>query len=226
MSKPLNKILEELKQLGPFWEKHKIVGSDGTMYYGDGRCKEVLYADLFNKYYNKTDFENKTILDIGCNAGGNLIELSKFGAKHLTGVDYSDMYINQCKYMMDLNGIKNCTIFKYSFRDEYSDSKYAKDLGKFDVIFCLGVIYHCRKKTVQDMLKFFYNNGKKVIMSSQDFNSAARPNVDWDISQASIEAMVVKAGFSGIKILESTKDTKTRKIKEGRTNTFYFEALH
>tara|TARA_B100000902_G_C27285007_1_gene903919 strand:- start:843 stop:1115 length:273 start_codon:yes stop_codon:yes gene_type:complete len=73
----------EIKLLEPFWEKHTIQCSDGILTIGEGRDKKTLYNQLFNKWYNNETFKNKTILDIGCNAGGNLVELSKYNPKHL-----------------------------------------------------------------------------------------------------------------------------------------------
>lgn len=221
--KTKQEVINEIEPLGIFWEKHHIECSDGILTIGNGRCKTELYDNLLNKFYNKETFENKTILDIGCNAGGNLIELSKFNPKNLTGIDYSSFYIKQCEYMLNLKNIKNYKVFNYKFCDEYDYKKYENDLGKFDVIFCLGVIYHCKKKTVQDILNYLYNNGKKIIMSSQTFNSSGRPNVDWDVSVESIKKMVYDAGFSSIITLILTQQNDS---SNGKTNNFYFEAIH
>jgi len=216
--------LKEIQTLGKFWEKHFIECKDGIFEIGGGRNKSELYETLLNKYYDKETFENKTILDIGCNAGGNLVELSKFNPKFLTGIDYSDFYLKQCNYIMRNKNIQNYSIFNYKFMDDFSYKKYENDLKKFDVIFCLGVIYHCRKKTVEDILKYLYNCGKKVIMSSQTFNSSLRKNIDWDVSRKTIELMVLNAGFSSIKVLTYKTDANYKNLK-GLTNDFYFECV-
>lgn len=224
--KTKDKILEEIQTLGNFWEKHLIECKDGILEIGSGkRCKSDLYETLLNKYYGKETFENKTILDIGCNAGGNLVELSKFNPKFLTGIDYSYMYLKQCDYILKINNVKNYSIFNYRFSDDFSNEKYEKELKKFDVIFCLGVIYHCKKKTVRDILKYLYNCGKKIIMSSQTFNSKARPHIDWDVNKKNIEEMVLDAGFSNIKALSCEENNEFIQKEKGITNDFYFECL-
>lgn len=224
LKKTKTECLKEIKTLGEFWEKHFIECKDGILEIGNGRNKSDLYKTLLSKHYNKETFENKTILDIGCNAGGNLVELSKFNPKFLTGIDYSDFYLKQCDYILRNKNIQNYSIFKYKFMDGFSYKKYENDLKKFDVIFCLGVIYHCRKKTVEDILKYLYNCGKKVIMSSQTFNSNLRKNIDWDISRKTIEQMVLNAGFSSIKVLTYKTDTNYKNL-QGLTNDFYFECV-
>ena len=134
--KTKDEILKEIKTLGfNFWEKHFIQCKDGILKIGTGRCKTELYTDLFNQFYSKETFENKTILDIGCNAGGNLVELSKFNPKFLTGIDYSVTYLKQCDYILKLKNIQNYSIFKYRFADDFSYKKYETELKNFDVIF-------------------------------------------------------------------------------------------
>lgn len=109
--------------------------------------------------------------------------------------------------------------------NDFSYKKYENELKNFDVIFCLGVIYHCKKKTVQDILKYLYNCGKKIIMSSQTFNSSLRKHIDWDVSKKTIEQMVLDAGFSNIKVLVYKTDNNYKQLK-GLTNDFYFECIH
>lgn len=60
-------------------------------------------------------------------------------------------------------------------------------------------------------------------MSSQTFNSSGRPNVDWDVSVESIKKMVYDAGFSSIITLILTQQNDS---SNGKTNNFYFEAIH
>lgn len=222
--KTSDEILKELEPLGDFWEKHIINCSNKTIEIGTGRSKSMLYDSLLNKYFDKKSFENKTILDIGCNSGGNMIELSKYNPKSLYGVDYSEFYLKQAKYMLDLNKIENYSLEKYSFNDNTNCEQIEKDLGKFDIIFCLGVIYHCRKKTVENIFSYLYKCGKKVIMSSHTFNSPLRANVDWDISVSSIRNMALEAGFSDINNIEINDETNY--AKNGKTNNFYFECIH
>lgn len=211
----------KLSQLGTFWEQHRIIGVDGTFYYGNGRNKEILYKELFSKFYSKDDFENKTILDIGCNSGGNLVQLSKFNPRKMVGIDANSLCLKQCQFIMELNHISNTKLFLYQFKNSDTIEDYSKKFGSFDVIFCLGIIYLLQKKTVQTLLKYLYRCGKKVIMSSFDYNSNHRPYIDWDVSISTIKTMIKDAGFSEIKILEYSKN----EIKRGRTNTFYFELI-
>ena len=62
-------------------------------------------------------------------------------------------------------------------------------------------------------------------MSSQTYNSNARPHVDWDVSKKTIEEMVLDAGFSNLKVLTYKENDNFSSVK-GMTNDFSFECIH
>jgi len=87
------------------------------------------YLDL-----NKSDIENKTILEIGCGAGPYLdISAREYGAKHIIGVDLSRAV--DAAYE-NVGNLKNVTIIQANLF--YLPFKNAT----FDLIYSLGVLHH------------------------------------------------------------------------------------
>ena len=67
---------EKLQALGDFWER--IEFPNGVVV-GPGRSKTLLWEQYLSRYIDRDSLKGKSVLDIGCNSGGNLIELSKAG---------------------------------------------------------------------------------------------------------------------------------------------------
>jgi len=80
----------------------------------------------------KIDFFNKTVLDIGCNSGGNTLWAKKFGARKVVGIDKNEIRISQAKKLASFENTKidyRCLdIFEYNPKH------------KFDIIMCFAVI--------------------------------------------------------------------------------------
>lgn len=211
-------ILKEFDKLKPWWEQHMIENQR----YGAGRYKKDLYDNIFDKFYKNDFYKDKKVLDIGCNSGGNIVELYNKGVRSVIGIDYNQFFIDQAKLVLSYKKIDS-KVIKYTICDQ--DHKVIeKDLGKFDIIFCLGVIYHMKKHTVEQLFKYMYNCGKRVICSSQIKNSDKRPNVDWDVSKNSIKKFAKDCGFKEIRVLFDETDNTFKNFQ--RTNQFYFELIH
>lgn len=212
--------------MGPWWENINIAGVYTSSYSENcNRNKKQMYENIFDKFYSNEFYENKTILDIGCNAGGNIIELSKKNPKKILGIDFSKHYMKQAQFTTNILKIKcDLKLFNICRKEEELTSM----LGKYDIIFCLGVIYHLSKNDAMNLLKYLKNNGKNIIMSSQDFNIQLEKHVDkhvdWHVNKENIRNMLIEAGFSGLNVLYDEKTAEFKNFE--KTNTFYFEALH
>ena len=91
------------------------------------------------KRLGEVDFTGKSVLDIGCNSGGNSIWAKKFGARKVVGIDLSKHRISQARKLANFEKLtidfKCINLFDY-----YSKSK-------FDIIMCFAVITE-----IQDLL--------------------------------------------------------------------------
>jgi SAM-dependent methyltransferase len=78
------------------------------------------------------NFTNKSVLDIGCNSGGNCLWAKKFGAKKVVGIDLDRKRISQAQKLANFEKLKidfnQVDLFEYN-------PKF-----KFDIIMCFAVI--------------------------------------------------------------------------------------
>ncbi len=125
--------------------------------------RKYLFDDLLNKN-PEGYFENKRILEIGPRDGLDTFRLEKLKPREIVIFDLPDKTQNNLKWMEKLNVDfkfieKN---FMYLSKNEYAE------LGKFDLIYFTGVLYHN-----PEQLKFIYklyeklnNNGSLVLESA------------------------------------------------------------
>lgn len=84
-----------------------------------------------------SSINGKCVLDIGCWTGGVSLILNKLGAK-VVAIDEIKKYTHALSYLVDSFGLEN---FDCKYLSLY-DLEQANLVSKFDLVFCLGVIYH------------------------------------------------------------------------------------
>lgn len=206
-----------LSALGEFWER--IEFPNGVTV-GPGRNKEILYRDYLSPYIDKASMTGKSVLDIGCNAGGNLVEIAKANPARLVGIEANTTFYNQAIFVVEQFGI-DAQVRQYRIAPEKVASDYAADLGRFDIIFLLGVVYHLNRKTNLGILRYIRENCDTCYFSSQLFSSEKRHRVDWDLTRQGHQDLFREAGFNDFTTIYEKKDTDNW---SGLTNEWYFEA--
>jgi len=98
------------------------------------------------------NLENKDILDVGCNNGYYMFRMLEMNPKSITGFDPSPLFNLQFEF---INSFIKSNI-KYELLGVEHIPLYEK---KFDVIFCMGVLYHRRDPI--EMLKELKSGLKK-----------------------------------------------------------------
>ena len=83
------------------------------------------------------DLSDKSVLDIGCNAGFYCQEMKRRGAARVLGIDDNEHYLEQARFAAEVNQ------FEIEFR-KMSVYELAKLGETFDVVLFLGVLYHLR----------------------------------------------------------------------------------
>ena len=86
--------------------------------------------------------EGKRVLDLGCNAGWWSLKAIEAGADYVLGVDGRRMHVEQSEFVFGVKGVDGdrhdfvqANLFDLDFR------RY----GEFDVVLCLGLLYHISK---------------------------------------------------------------------------------
>lgn len=106
------------------------------------------------------DIKGKRILDIGCSSGLYCIELARMHAKEIIGIDRNTRFNYHSSDVVPVQDVIEQALFVKKAFELIDKKKYPikylpydmtkltfKELGKFDVIFGLCVLYHAMEKT-------------------------------------------------------------------------------
>ena len=84
----------------------------------------------------------KRVLDLGCNAGYWSLLALQHGCDHLVAIDGRRMHLDQARLVFDVNGIDTD---RYELVEGNVFDIDLRQLGSFDLVFCLGLMYHVSK---------------------------------------------------------------------------------
>jgi tRNA (mo5U34)-methyltransferase len=137
LSRPESPLEREIAALGPWF--HNIHLPDGTQ-----TAPQHPLGDFPNFKWEAIrtvipdNFEGKTVLDIGCNAGFYSLKFAELGAK-VTAIDIDDHYLHQAVWAAKK--------FKAAQRIEFKKMQVyelAHSRNVYDVVLFMGVFYHLR----------------------------------------------------------------------------------
>ncbi|MGH3029841.1 MAG: class I SAM-dependent methyltransferase [Gaiellaceae bacterium] len=86
--------------------------------------------------------EGKRVLDLGCNAGFWSLAALDAGADFVLGVEGRQMYIDQAELVFEAKGVDRA---RYRFLVGDLFGLDVDDGASFDVVLCLGLLYHVSK---------------------------------------------------------------------------------
>ena len=147
----LNYIIWKIKKL------FKRSGANELLPY-----RKYLYEELIN-YYGEDWFKNKNILEIGPRDGNDTERLIKLKPKKLVLIDLPQENRNNL-WLKNIN-------YNYEFIEKnflYMDNEEIKRLGKFDLIYFTGVIYHNAEQLrfLQKLYSILNKKGTLVLEST------------------------------------------------------------
>ncbi|MHB8533349.1 MAG: class I SAM-dependent methyltransferase [Solirubrobacteraceae bacterium] len=97
------------------------------------------------------------VLDLGCNAGFWSLQAVEAGADFVCGVDGRRMHVEQAELVFEAKGIdpgrfrfEEANIFTHDFRE------------RFDVVLCLGLMYHIAKPL--ELFEIFDRTGAELVV--------------------------------------------------------------
>lgn len=208
LSKNVLKVIEELASLLKPWRKGPFFLGDLFI---DAEWKSFLKWELIAPHI---ELASKDVADVGCNNGYYLFEMAKFNPKSLTGFDPNGLYKCQFDFVnifiqkpivYELLGLEHLRIYQ----------------KKFDVIFCLGVLYHRSDPIVAlKSLKMGLRDDGEIILDMLIIDSdqeialcpsrtyAKMPNVYFIPTISTLRGWAARSGLEIIEIL-AIKDTTT-----------------
>ena len=207
-------IYETAKMLMP-WRKGPFqIGNT----FIESEWKSYIKYNLLRPHF---DLKDKRVADIGCNNGYYMFRMQEDEPKLLVGFDPSPLYKTQFDFInhfvksdivYELLGVEHLPIY-----DE-----------KFDIIFCLGVLYHRSDpvamlkalyrgldKKGEVILDTFYIDGDEEMALCPETTYSKIPNIYFVPTVKALKNWCLRAGFDDFEVLEqSVTDTnEQRKTK-------------
>ncbi|HIP14009.1 MAG TPA: tRNA 5-methoxyuridine(34)/uridine 5-oxyacetic acid(34) synthase CmoB [Sulfurimonas autotrophica] len=156
------------------------------------------------------DLKDKRVADIGCNNGYYMFRMQEDEPKLLVGFDPSPLYKTQFDFInhfvksdivYELLGVEHLPIY-----DE-----------KFDIIFCLGVLYHRSDpvamlkalyrgldKKGEVILDTFYIDGDEEMALCPETTYSKIPNIYFVPTVKALKNWCLRAGFDDFEVLEKS----------------------
>ncbi|MGW8169841.1 MAG: tRNA 5-methoxyuridine(34)/uridine 5-oxyacetic acid(34) synthase CmoB [Sulfurovaceae bacterium] len=182
----------------------------------DTEWQSYIKYNLLEQYFN---LEDKVVGDIGCNNGYYLFRMLKHKPKKLVGFDPSALFYTQFSFInhfiksditYELLGVEHLGIYEH----------------KFDVLFCLGVLYHRSDPiaTLKSLYKGLENGGELFLdtfmidgeeeVALTPFERYSKiPNIYFIPTVNALKNWCYRAGFESVEILTIKITDKTEQRK-------------
>lgn len=142
------------------WIAHQIQlpDSSATMDHQEGHSERVLrhiqlVADVLAKPFN-----GARVLDLACLEGGFTFELAMQGAQAI-GLEGRKENLDKCKAIKSRAGLNNCSFLQEDVRN-LSKANH----GSFDVVLCLGILYHLTASDGIELLQRIYEVCERAVI--------------------------------------------------------------
>jgi len=176
--------------------------------------------------------EGRRVLDLGCNAGYWAYLAMEAGADFLLGVDARERQLDQARLVFEAKGVdparyrfEEANVFEHDFSE------------RFDVVLCLGLMYHVSKP--MDLFEVMAGVGAEIIVidtiispSQESLFKVRREPVDRWLNAADMETVLIPSrqavidlaaqfGFNTVPLaLNMTDLTGLGEYREGRRLAF------
>lgn len=199
-------IKAEFERLSPWKTKFTINNSYfGGDYSAHDDPRLLLFLEKFRPL-------NK-ILELGSFEGGHTVALRQNGVKEVVAVEARKSNIQKSEFIKSIFEIENITFIEADL-ETYNIS----NLGKFDAVFCVGVLYHLTNptKTLSQISKIsnqafiwthYSENESKYVREGglEDPLSGTRAHSLW-LSIEEFKSICVEAGFHINELLLQSND--------------------
>jgi tRNA (mo5U34)-methyltransferase len=182
----------------------------------------------------------KRVLDVGCNCGGFSVEAAKAGATRVVGIDLAERYIEQANLVRSALQLEQAEFRVMAIEEVGPDT-----LGMFDVVLCLGVLYHlespvaamrslasvCEDVMLVDtnitkhrwLKKPYWRTNVPDPGREDDTTSAWRADrrvFQLTPNEAAVEQLLRFLGFASVTRLENREPSLDERYTKGRRATF------
>ena len=157
-------VQKEITELGPWYQKVNIHGIP-TIRKGQPYSANIPSTKVWDhiKQFIPSSLDGMRVLDLGSNAGFYSLHMSLLGAHKVIGVEMNNTFFNQAQYLKkyyeDINKKKLNVEF---IQKNISDLDFT-ELGKFDYVLALSIIYHIGKHKYGKYTKGALNEQVRVL---------------------------------------------------------------
>ena len=172
--KDYSKEIENIRKSYGEWTAHNIEIDTGLFTMNEcfvdraSRRAETYIA--FIKRFHSKRIRGLRILDLGCLEGGISIALAKSGCKCI-GVDVREQHLVKAKFAAESLRLTSRCKWK---KGDVTKASLWKDLGKFDVIICSGLLYHIDASDIIPLLRNIRMACKKNALCIIDTNISSK----------------------------------------------------
>ncbi len=213
------KQIEETARLMLPWRKGPFQINDLFI---DSEWQSQIKYNLLEPHF---DLKDKIVGDIGCNNGYYLFRMLSQEPKKLIGFDPSAIYYSQFQFIDHF--IKSDIVYELLGVEHVEFYEH-----KFDVLFCLGVLYH--RADPVGMLKSLFkglNKGGELILDTFMIDGEAEvcltpreryskiPNIYFVPTVNALKNWCYRAGFEKVEVLEIRKTDLNEQRKTEWINT-------
>lgn len=136
------------------------------------------------------EFRGKSVLDLGCNNGAMLFQISNYGPSRQLGIEYDPEKVDLARRIASFAGIRDI-----EFRVGDLDALEARDIGEtFDVVLSLAIEAHVQRP--ERLYQLLAQVTRGVLLF--EANASTKPK--------SVIAALTKGGFSDIRHLGTCDD--------------------
>lgn len=148
-------LRDKVARLGQF--PHKQRRSPYQSYILGGKyiegSRDTLYR--FDKMQVEKDLKDKTVVDLGCQIGNMCAECYSRGARHITGIDHEQDYIDCARDLARYNGMQ-INYQRMDLSDTGKAAEYIRNYynGLVDIVFLLSMYKHITQACWQLLISF------------------------------------------------------------------------
>ena len=174
-----SELMKKIQKLGPWMYRFELatglytpIAIDELQEIHDTR-KKMIFTALDKIFYN--NYNSLTCLDIACNEGFFSFELLKRNVKKVIGFDAREINIEKANFIKNYFGFSNIEFFV----SDINDAKQT-DMGKFDIVFLLGLLYHV-ENPMNLLRKVRELTGKVCVIDTQIIPSNTSIRMGWGL---------------------------------------------
>jgi tRNA (mo5U34)-methyltransferase len=166
----------QIESLGPWFHNLQLKGIQTAPNHFLGNYPEAKFASF--RHAIPADLTDKTVLDIGCNAGFYSLEMKRRGASRVLGIDTDESYLRQARFAAEVEGVD------IEFR-RLAVWDVASLRETFDLVIFMGVLYHLRHPLLA--LDLIHEHVAGDLMLFQSMQRGSRdivyPEPDYDFNE-------------------------------------------